>query len=78
MAGDIATYRQKLIVGVTTAVLILAIVSCLLRWYARRISSATLWYDDYLMGAGLVRRDHPECHQKAHSNQVLRYYTMYL
>ena len=51
------SYRQHLIIGITTAVLVLAIVSYLFRLAARRVSRAVFWYDDWLMGVGLVRED---------------------
>lgn len=54
MDASNVTYRPSLIIGITTAVLILAILSYILRIYARQISKAKLWYDDYLMGVGLV------------------------
>ena len=48
--------HQRLIIGVTTVALILAVTSYVLRLYARWISVARLWYDDYFMCAGLVSR----------------------
>ena len=53
-------YNRSLIIGVTTVVLILAVFSYGLRLYARRISGARIWLDDYTIGIGLVSLDlHP-------------------
>ena len=57
MGTDEFSYRQHVIVGITTTVLVLAITSYILRLVARRVSQVALWYDDWLMGAGLVRED---------------------
>lgn len=51
------SHRQHVIIGITTAVLVLAIISYILRLAARRVSRAGFWYDDWFMGAGLVREN---------------------
>ena len=48
------TYRQHLIIGVTTTILLLAILSYGLRLYAKRITAANVWWDDYVIGIGLL------------------------
>ena len=48
------TERQHLIIGVTTTILLLAIISYGLRLYAKRITAATVWWDDYAIGIGLA------------------------
>lgn len=55
---DIAevNHYRKLIIGVTTVILVLAFASYALRIWARRVSGAKLWYDDFFMGIGLVWR----------------------
>lgn len=52
---DGLSYNQNLIIAITTLVLILAYVSFGLRLYARRVSGAKVWWDDYTIAAGLVR-----------------------
>lgn len=47
-------YRRHLIVGVTIFCEILGPMSFGLRIWARRISKAELWWDDYVMSLGLV------------------------
>ena len=54
MATNDYLYNQRLIIGVTTVVLTLVIVSYALRLYARRISEARIWFDDIIIGIGLV------------------------
>ena len=48
------TERQQLIIGVTTTILLLALISYGLRLYAKRITAATVWWDDYAIGVGLA------------------------
>ena len=48
------TQRQHMIIGVTTTILLLAIISYGLRLYAKRITAATVWWDDYTIGVGLA------------------------
>lgn len=48
-------YHQRLVVGVTTFVELIGITAFACRLFARRLSRADSWYDDYVMGAGLVR-----------------------
>ena len=55
MVESESEHHQRLIFGVTTAVFILAITSYVLRLYARHISEARFWYDDYVMAGALVR-----------------------
>ena len=57
MSINEVSHRQHVIIGITTAVLVLAIISYVLRLAARRMSRAAFWYDDWLMGAGLVREN---------------------
>ena len=57
MATNDYVYNQRLIIGVTTFVLTLAIISYALRLYARRISEARIWFDDITIGIGLVSFD---------------------
>ena len=52
---DGLTYNQNLIIAITTLVLVLAYASYALRLYARRVSGAKVWWDDYMVAAGLVR-----------------------
>ena len=52
---DGLTYNQNLIIAITTLVLALAYISYALRLYARRVSGAKVWWDDYMIGGGLVR-----------------------
>ena len=47
------TFRQHVVIGVTTTILVLAILSYGLRLYAKRITAAHVWWDDYLIGVGL-------------------------
>lgn len=54
MATEEYLYHRRLIIGVTTVILILAVVSYALRLYARRISGSRIWLDDYAIGVGLV------------------------
>ncbi|MCJ1379282.1 hypothetical protein MMC17_002383 [Xylographa soralifera] len=54
MATNDYAHNRSLIIGVTTAVLILAVISYALRLYARRISGARIWLDDYTIGIGLL------------------------
>ncbi|KAI9778045.1 MAG: hypothetical protein M1816_004288 [Peltula sp. TS41687] len=42
-----------LIIGITSAVMFLSILSYFIRLYARRITQLKLWYDDYIMAVGL-------------------------
>ena len=46
--------HHDLVIGVTTLCEVLAVLSFSLRIWARRISNAHLWWDDYIMGVGLV------------------------
>lgn len=50
------TYRQHLILGVSITTMGLAMISYALRLYAKRITAAKVWWDDYVIGIGLVRR----------------------
>lgn len=54
MSTSEIAYRQHLVIGVTTFCEILGPVSFGLRLWARRISKADLWWDDYVMSLGLV------------------------
>ena len=54
MATNEYAYNRSLIIGVTTVILILAVVSYALRLYARRVSGARIWWDDCTIGIGLV------------------------
>ena len=54
MASSDYIYNERLIIGVTTFVLTLAIISYTLRLYARRILEARIWFDDITIGIGLV------------------------
>ena len=47
-------HNRHLIIVVTTLIEVLGITSYLLRLLARRFSSTALWWDDYVMGIGLV------------------------
>ena len=47
-------YNQHLIIAITTFIEVLGITSYVLRLLARRFSSTALWWDDYVMGIGLV------------------------
>ena len=58
-AAEIA-YNKRLIVGVTTFCELIGVVSCAARLLARRLSKATLWWDDYVMGIGLVKKTQSE------------------
>lgn len=53
------TTRQHVIVAITTFILTLAIVSYALRLYAKRKTAANVWWDDYMIGVGLVRENSP-------------------
>ena len=48
-------FHRHLVIGVTTFCQVLGVSAFGLRLWARRISDASLWWDDYLMGVGLVR-----------------------
>ena len=48
-------YHQHLVVGVTTFCELIGVLSFAARILARRMSKATLWWDDYIMGIGLVQ-----------------------
>lgn len=54
MATDEYLYHRRLIIGLTTVILMLAVASYALRLYARRISGARIWLDDCVIGVGLV------------------------
>lgn len=54
MTRNEAAYHQRLIIVINAVALVLGIGSYILRLYARTISKAKFWYDDYLMGVGLV------------------------
>ena len=54
MEARIVSYHQHLVIGVTISVEIIGITAYALRLLARRLSGSNLWYDDYLMGVGLV------------------------
>ena len=47
--------HHDLVIAVTTLSEIFALLSFWLRIWARRISNAKLWWDDFIMGVGLVR-----------------------
>ena len=49
-----ALHNRHLIIAVTTLIEVLGITSYALRLLARRFSSTALWWDDYVMGLGLV------------------------
>lgn len=55
MDASTVTYHQRLVIGVTTLVEVIGITAYACRLLARRLSRSSLWYDDYVMGAGLVR-----------------------
>ena len=53
-------YRQQLIIGVCTSLMILSTASIILRFLSRRIAvggnaSTKLWWDDWFALLGLVR-----------------------
>ena len=50
---SVLTSRQHLVIRVTTTILVLAFLSYGLRLYAKRITAAHIWWDDYLIGIGL-------------------------
>lgn len=50
---SVLTSRQDLVIRVTTTILVLAFLSYGLRLYAKRITAAHIWWDDYLIGIGL-------------------------
>lgn len=54
MESKETTYRQHLTIGITIFIEILGIASYGLRLLARKVSKTSLWYDDYVMGIGLV------------------------
>lgn len=54
MGSKEITYRQHMIIGVTTFTEILGITSYGLRLLSRHLSRSGLWYDDYVMGIGLI------------------------
>lgn len=54
MEARTITYHQHLVIGVTTFLEIIGITAYALRLLARRLSASSFWYDDYLMGVGLV------------------------
>lgn len=54
MGSKEITYYQHMIIGVTTFTEVLGITSYGLRLLARHLSRSGLWYDDYVMGIGLV------------------------
>lgn len=54
MTRNEVVYHQRLIIVINTVALVLGIGSYILRLYARNISKAKFWYDDFLMGVGLV------------------------
>ena len=56
MKRNDAENREPLIIAITTIVLVLGYTSYILRLYIRSTSNAKLWYDDYMMGVGLVSR----------------------
>ena len=51
---SVLTFRQHVIIRVTTTILVLALLSYGLRLYAKRITAAHIWWDDYLIGIGLL------------------------
>ena len=74
-APDGLTYNQNLIIAITTLVLALSYISYGLRLYARRVSGAKVWWDDYMIGGGLVRDTHRSVgdndeSQEAHDAQL--------
>lgn len=56
MEAETIRYHQNLTIGVTTFVEIIGVSAYLCRLLARRLSGARFWYDDYVMGLGLVCR----------------------
>ena len=50
--------HQHLIIGVTSVILALAIASYISRLYAKRLTKAPVWWDDVMVGVGLVS-NHP-------------------
>ena len=52
-------HNRHLIIGITTFIEVLGITSYVLRLLARRFSSTALWWDDYIMGMGLVTASIP-------------------
>ena len=54
MSADEISHHQHLVIGVTTFLEIVAVASFALRLWARRISNASFWWDDCVMGIGLV------------------------
>lgn len=55
MSADEINYHRHLVIGVETLVKVLSFASFGLRLWARRVSESKLWWDDYIMGIGLVR-----------------------
>lgn len=49
------SYHQRLIIAIETLFKALSLISFGLRLWARHISKAKLWWDDYIMGLALVR-----------------------
>ena len=54
MEARTVIYHQHLVIAVTTFVEVIGITAYALRLLARRLSRSKLWYDDYVMGLGLV------------------------
>lgn len=59
-------HNQHLIIAITTLIEVLGITSYVLRLLARRFSNTALWWDDYVMGIGLVMI-YPPSLQACHS-----------
>lgn len=54
MDSKAVLYNRHLIIAVTTLIEVLGITAYVLRLLARRFSNTALWWDDYVMGIGLV------------------------
>lgn len=59
MSEEETWHPRHLIIGVSIFLEILGVGSFALRIWARKLSKATFWWDDYVMAAGLVNWIHP-------------------
>lgn len=60
MEAETIRYHRRLVIGVTTFVELIGVTAYACRLLARRLSGSKLWYDDYVMGVGLVRHRTPQ------------------
>lgn len=56
-------YKKNLIIGVGATLIALMVIAYGLRLYARRVSRADYWWDDYIMSAALVGGPKLKCKQ---------------